>query len=51
VNRARLEPVDATVVYTDGTQWYDHIENVRVANPSASLPRAVIGDPNDNDRK
>ncbi len=50
VNRARLEPVDATVVYTDGTQWYDHIENVRVANPSASLPRAVIGDPNDNDR-
>lgn len=50
VNRARLEPVDATVVYTDDTQWYDHIENVRVANPSASLPRAVIGDPNDNDR-
>lgn len=50
VNRARLEPIDATVVYADGTQWYDHIENVRVANPSASLPRAAIGDPNDNDR-
>ena len=50
INRARLEPIDASIVYTDGSKWYNHIENVRVANPDASLPRAIIGDPNDNDR-
>ena len=50
LNRARLEPIDASIVYADGTKWYEHIENVRVANPNASLPRAIIGDPNDNDR-
>lgn len=49
-NRARLEPIDASIVYPDGSQWYQHIENVQVANPNASLPRAIIGDPNDNDR-
>ena len=38
------------VKFTDGRKWYEHIENVRVANPEASLPRAIIGDPNDNDR-
>ena len=50
INRARLEPIDASIVYTDGSKWYNHVENVRVANPNASLPRAIIGDPNDNDR-
>lgn len=50
LNRARLEPIDASIVYADGSKWYEHIENVRVANPEASLPRAIIGDPNDNDR-
>lgn len=50
LNRARLEPIDASIIYADGSKWYEHIENVRVANPDASLPRAIIGDPNDNDR-
>ena len=50
IDRARLEPIDASIVYTDGSKWYNHVENVRVANPDASLPRAIIGDPNDNDR-
>lgn len=50
LNRAQLEPIDPSIVYTDGTKWYNHVENVRVANPNASLPRAIIGDPNDNDR-
>lgn len=50
LNRAILEPIDASIVYEDGTKWYQHVENVRVANPDATLPRAIIGDPNDNDR-
>lgn len=50
MNRARLEPIDASIVYADGSKWYDHIENIRVANPNASLPRAIIDDPNDNKR-
>ena len=50
LNRARLAPIDASIVYADGSKWYDHVENVKVANPNASLPRAIIGDPNDNDR-
>ena len=49
-NRARLEPIDPTIVYADGSQWYNHIENVKLANPNATLPRAIIGDPADNDR-
>lgn len=50
LGRAILEPIDPTIVYEDGSKWYQHIENVRVANPGATLPRAIIGDPNDNDR-
>ena len=55
----RLEPIDANKDYSagvdrgDGTlvwNWYDDISNVRIANPGASLPRASIQDPNDNDR-
>ena len=48
--RARLEPIDASIVYADGSKWYQHIDNVRVSNPGTSTPRAIIGDPNDNDR-
>ena len=48
--RAKLVPVDETVVYTDGSYWYDHIDNVRVSNASTKTPRATINDPNDNDR-
>ena len=29
--------------------WYDNIANVVVSNPDATLPRASINDPNDND--
>lgn len=50
MDRAHLIPIDASIVYDDGSQWYQHIENVQVGNPNASLPRAIIGDPNDNDR-
>lgn len=50
LHRAILEPIDPTIVYDDGSKWYQHIENVRVANPNATIPRAIIGDPNDNDR-
>ena len=48
--RARLEPVDASVVYADGSKWYDHIENVRVKNSDTKIPHTSINDPNDNDR-
>lgn len=49
-DRVRLEPIDPNKVYADGSQWYNDVTNVRVANPGASLPRASINDPNDNDR-
>jgi len=48
--RARLAPVDETIVYADGSQWYDHIDNVQVTNTSTKIPRASFSDPNDNDR-
>lgn len=56
--RAQLTPIDASKDYSSGVMvngvtiyhWYDDITNVRVANPGASLPRASIADPNDNDR-
>ena len=56
--RARLEVIDPGVDYKGGREtigglvvnnWYDDVANVRVSNPDAKLPRAVIGDPNDND--
>ena len=49
-DRAKLAPIDPTIIYSDGTQWYDHIENVRVINPETGLPRATLNDPNDNNR-
>ena len=48
--RAILEPINPDKVYADGSNWYDDVTNVRVANPGASLPRATLNDPNDNDR-
>lgn len=48
--RARLEPIDPTIVYADGSKWYDHIDNVRVKNPGTRVPHTSINDPNDNDR-
>ena len=44
-NRARLTATDGNVTGS----WYDNISNVMVSNPDASLPRASINDPNDND--
>lgn len=44
-NRARLTATDGNVTGS----WYDNISNVIVSNPDASLPRASINDPNDND--
>ena len=43
-NRAMLGAVNP-----GQADWYDHIDNVRVTNPNATLPRASINDPNDND--
>lgn len=48
--RARLEPIDPTIVYADGSKWYDHIDNVRVKNQGTKIPHTSINDPNDNDR-
>ncbi len=57
-NRARLEAIDPTIDYSGGVttvgglvvyNWYDDVANVRVSNPETSMPRAIIGDPNDND--
>lgn len=39
-----------TIVYADGSKWYDHIDNVRVKNPGTKIPHTSINDPNDNDR-
>ncbi len=49
-NRARLEPIDAAKAKAAGTNWANDVTNVRVANPDATLPRASVNDPNDNDR-
>ncbi|MBN1415972.1 MAG: TonB-dependent receptor [Bacteroidales bacterium] len=57
VDRAKLEPVDPDKVYpyvnesgTTISNWFDDIDNVRVKNPEATVPRAVAGDPNENMR-
>ncbi|MBP1676378.1 MAG: TonB-dependent receptor plug [Bacteroidetes bacterium] len=55
--RARLTQIDASISYprtnSTGTivyNWYDDIDNVKVANSGAKLPRAIQNDPNDNAR-
>ena len=44
LDRAKLAPIDAAQA-----DWYNHVENVKVSNPEAVMPRASINDPNDND--
>jgi hypothetical protein len=54
--RARLEAIDPSKVYPvvqNGTtinNWFDDIDNVRVSNPNATIPRAIQNDPNNNTR-
>ena len=57
-DRARLLPIDPSKDYSAGVttvgglvvyNWYDDVTNVYVANPGTSTPRAVIGDPNNNE--
>ena len=48
-DRARLVPIDAEKVYTDGS-WQTDINNVQVSNADTRTPRPTIKDPNDNDR-
>jgi len=43
-DRAKLVAIDASQ-----SDWYNHIDNVRVSNPNTNIPRATINDPNDND--
>jgi len=57
VDRAQLVPIDPNKVYpfvnSSGVtvnNWFDDIDNVRVANPNTTIPRAVAGDPNENAR-
>ena len=53
LERTKLAAIDPEKTY-DGTNnqwaWYNDINNVRIANPGAKLPRATLNDPNDNDR-
>jgi TonB-linked SusC/RagA family outer membrane protein len=53
-DRAQLEVINPNTTY-DGANgvwnWYDDIGNVRIINGTApTAPRAIRGDPNDNDR-
>lgn len=56
VNRAKLEPVDDSKSYPVDyfgrslSDWFEDIDNVRVKNPDTGTPRAISGDPNDNNR-
>ncbi|MFA6582062.1 MAG: SusC/RagA family TonB-linked outer membrane protein, partial [Paludibacter sp.] len=54
-NRARLTQINTAQVYpyvnSTGNQvnnWYDDIDNVKVANPGTNVPRAIQNDPNGN---
>ena len=55
-DRTRLEAINLTKVYPvvqNGTtinNWFDDIDNVKVSNPNATLPRAIQNDPNSNAR-
>ncbi len=57
VDRTKLEPIDPNKVYpfvnaygATINDWYNDIDNVRVANPGSDIPRAMASDPNDNAR-
>lgn len=43
LDRARLEAIDNTQA-----DWYEHVDNVKVANPGTNIPRATLNDPNGN---
>lgn len=58
-NRAQLVAINPNKDYSMGVDrgdgvlvynWYEDISNVTVANPNATIPRATLNDPNDNDR-
>jgi TonB-linked SusC/RagA family outer membrane protein len=49
-DRAQLVAIDPNKVYADGTNWYDDITNVKVANSDTKTPRATTANPNGNDR-
>jgi len=50
--RAKLEAIDPTVTYPSNgyNNWFEDINNVRVANPETTVPRAHYADPNQNTR-
>jgi hypothetical protein len=57
VDRAKLESINSGKQYplinsSGGTvnDWYEDIDNVKVKNPETRIPRAIAGDPNDNNR-
>jgi len=54
-NRARLTEINKSQVYpyvnstgVQVTNWFDDIDNVKVANPGTNIPRAIGSDPNGN---
>jgi TonB-linked SusC/RagA family outer membrane protein len=51
-NRAKLEVIDASVTYPSNgyNNWFEDINNVRVANPGTNIPRSHWADPNQNTR-
>ena len=55
-DRADLVSIDPNksypVDYNGNTiyEWMDDINNVMVSNPDTRIPRAIVNDPNDNDR-
>ncbi|MBQ6199141.1 MAG: TonB-dependent receptor [Bacteroidales bacterium] len=53
LGRTKLEAIDPEKTY-DGTggvwNWFEDVQNVKISNPGATLPRATTGDPNENSR-
>ena len=56
-DRAKLTEIDNSITYprvnsTGATiyNWYDDIDNVKVANSKTTVPRAIANDPNENTR-
>jgi len=56
-NRARLTEINTAITYpyvnSTGVavnNWFDDIDNVKVANPGTMVPRAIQNDPNNNSR-
>ena len=55
-DRTRLAPIDPNRIYLDGQgnrieNWFNDISNVRIAeHGDNNMPRAILGDPNNNRR-